>query len=36
VTGLDRRLTRLEAAAGIGLDLPVIFVAFASADATDP
>jgi hypothetical protein len=33
---LERRLARLEAGAGIGADLPVIFVSFASPDGTDP
>jgi hypothetical protein len=32
----ERRLTRLEAEAGIGKDLPTIFVTFASPDGTDP
>jgi hypothetical protein len=36
MTGLDRRLAQLEAGAGIGSNLPVIFVSFVSADGTDP
>jgi hypothetical protein len=36
VTALERRLVRLEAEAGIGADLPVIFVSFVSPDGADP
>jgi hypothetical protein len=33
---LERRLVRLEAGVGIGVDLPVIFVNFVRPDGTDP
>jgi hypothetical protein len=33
---LDRRLVRLETAAGVGLVLPVIFVCFVAPDGTEP
>jgi hypothetical protein len=33
---LGRRLARLEAAAGVGLVLPVIFVSFVAPDGTEP
>ena len=35
MTGLERRLARLEADAGTGIDLPVIFVCFTRPDRTE-
>lgn len=36
MTALERRLVRLEAGAGIGADLPTIFVRFVNPDGADP
>ncbi len=35
MTGLERRLARLEAVAGVTADMPVMFVRFASPDGAD-